>query len=191
MLMGFRKSNWKWIAGTLFLAAAIGLPVVSRAQSPGDVIRIGSPSDWSQYESYWNQLLNLSATSKPPSPAGGSGSDATATATDPKVLEQALIKNLRVSNVRLVPIFKLSGSSQVSGKITNSNSKAVTVSSVNLEVLDPSGSLVQTSAAVPEPSTIPAGATVTFQQRLDTIPSDSGYKVRLSRSNPFTIQGGV
>jgi hypothetical protein len=195
MLMGFRKSNWKWIAGSLFLAAAMGIPVVSRAQSPGDVIRIGSPSDWSQYESYWNQLINLSAASKPPSAAagsaGGGGSDATAAATDPKVLEQALIKNLRVSNVRLVPIFKLSGSSQVSGRITNGNSKAVTVSSVNLEVLDPSGNLVQTSAAMPEPSTIPAGATVTFQQRLDTVPPDSGYQVRLSRSNPFTIQGGV
>ena len=192
--MGFRKSNWKWIAGSLFLAAAIGLPVVSQAQSPGDVIRIGSPSDWTQYESYWNQLINLGAASKPSSAAAGSAgssSDATATATDPKVLEQALIRNLRVSNVRLVPIFKLSGSSQVSGRITNGNSKAVTVSSVNLEVLDSSGNLVQTSAAMPEPSTIPAGATVTFQQRLDTVPSDSGYQVRLSRSNPFTVQGGV
>ncbi len=192
MLMGFRKSNLKWIAGSLFLAAAIGLPVVSRAQSPGDVIRIGSPSDWSQYESYWNQLINLGKASKPSSASAGSpDSKATATATDPKVLEQALIKNLRVSGVRLVPIFKLSGSSQVSGRITNGNSKAVTVSSVNLEVLDPSGNLVQTSAAMPEPSTIPAGATVTFQQRLDTVPSDSGYQVRLSRSNPFTVQGGV
>lgn len=192
--MGFRKSNWKWIAGSLFLAAAIGLPAVSQAQSPGDVIRIGSPSDWNQYESYWNQLINLGAASKPSKSAAGSagsGSDATATATDPKVLEQALIRNLRVSNVRLVPIFKLSGSSQVSGRITNGNSKAVTVSSVNLEVLDSSGNLVQTSAAMPEPSTIPAGATVTFQQRLDTVPSDSGYQVRLSRSNPFTVQGGV
>lgn len=194
MLMGFRKSNWKWIAGSLFLASAIGLPVVSQAQSPGDVIRIGSPSDWTQYESYWNQLINLGAASKPSSAAAGSagsGSDTTATATDPKVLEQALIRNLRVSGVRLVPIFKLSGSSQVSGRITNGNSKAVTVSSVNLEVLDSSGNLVQTSAAMPEPSTIPAGATVTFQQRLDTVPSDGGYQVRLSRSNPFTVQGGV
>jgi hypothetical protein len=191
MLMGFRKSNWKWVAGSLFLVAAMGFPVVSRAQSPGDVIRIGSPGAWSQYESYWNQLINLSGASKPPSAAAGSTDDATATASDPKVLEQALIRNLRVSNVRLVPIFKLSGSSQVSGRITNGNRKSVTVSSVNLEVLDSSGNLVQTSAAMPEPSTIPAGATVTFQQRLDTIPSDSGFQVRLSRSNPFTIQGGV
>ncbi len=191
MLMGFCKSNWKWIAGSLFLAAATGLPVVSQAQSPGDVIRIGSPSTWSQYESYWNQLINLSGASTPPNAAAGSGGDAAATASDPKVLEQVLIRNLRVSNVRLVPIFKLNGSSQVSGRITNGNSKAVTVSSVNLEVLDSSGNLVQTSAAAPEPSTIPAGATVTFQQRLDTVPSDSGFQVRLSRSNPFTIQGGV
>jgi hypothetical protein len=190
MLMGFRKSNWKWIVGSFFLAAATGLPLVSRAQSPGDVIRIGSPSDWSQYESYWNQLLNLSGASKSPSAATAStGSDSTA--TDPKVLEQQLIRNLRVGNLRLESIVKLNGSSQIAGKITNGNSKAVAVSSVNLEILDSSGKLVQTSAAIPEPSTIPAGATVTFQQRLDTVPADSGYRVRLSRSNPFTIQGGV
>jgi hypothetical protein len=195
MLMGFCKSNWKWIVGSFLVATAMGLPLGSQA-SPGDVIRIGSPSDWNQYDSYWNQLLNLSAP-KPPSASAGGGSgssaglDPTATATDPQVLEQQIIKNLRVSNLRLAPILRLNGSSQIMGKITNGNTKTVTVSSVNLEVLDSSGSLVQTSAAVPEPATIPAGATVTFQQILNTVPADGGFQVRLSRSNPFTVQGGV
>lgn len=190
MLMGFCKSNWKLIVGSCLLATAIGLPIGSQAQSPGDIIRIGSPSDWNQYESYWNQLLNLSGASQPPSASAGVSAGAE-TATDPQVLEQRIIKNLRVTSLRLVPILKLNGSSQLMGRITNGNKKAVTVSSVNLEVLDSSGSLVQTSAAVPEPATIPAGATVTFQQMLNTVPADSGFQVRLSRSNPFTIQGGV
>lgn len=189
MLMGFRKSNWKWIVGSLFLAAATGLPLVSRAQSPGDVIRIGSPSDWSQYESYWNQLLNLSSANK--SKGAASGTDTAATATDPQVLERQIASKLRVSNLQLAPILGLPGSSQLMGKITNNNSKAVTVSGVNVDIFKSGGELAQTASARPQPATIPAGGTVTFIQQLLTVPADSGFQARLSKSSPFTIEGGI
>jgi hypothetical protein len=189
MLMGFRKSNWKWIAGSVLLAAAIGLPVASRAQSPGDIIRIGSPSQWSQYESYWNQLIDLGAASKPASaPEGSAGAD---TATDPAVLEKRLLSNIKVSKVRLEPILGFSGASQLMGSVTNSNSKAVTVSSINFDIYKSSGELQQTTSAQPQPATIPPGGTVTFSQQLPTIPSDSGFQARLAKSSPVTIAGGV
>ncbi len=191
MWMGFRHSNWKVIVGAVLLSSVVSLPLVGRAQSPGDVIRIGSPTQWNQFESYWNQLLNLSAPQPPASPDLGSTSDTSAaTSTDPQVLERTLAKKLRVSNLRLAPIVRLNGSSQLMGSITNGNSKAVTVSSINLEVLDSNGKLAQTVSASPEPATIPPGATVTFQRELLTVPADGGYRVRLSKT-PFSLQGGV
>jgi hypothetical protein len=188
MWMGFRHSNWKAIVGAVLLSSVASFQLVSRAQMPGDVIRIGSPTQWSQFESYWNQLLNLSA----PAPADQSvaSDSSTATSTDPQELERTLAKNLRVSNLRLAPIVRLNGSSNLMGSITNRNSKAVTVASINLEVLDANGKLVQTNAISPEPATIPPGATVTFQKQLLTVPADGGYRVRLSKT-PFSIQGGV
>jgi hypothetical protein len=192
MLIGFRRSNWKLLAGTVLIATVTSLPLTSRAQSPGDVIRIGNPGQWSQFESYWNQLLNLGGPKTPPASADASaGTPATATATDPQVLERNLARNLRVSGLKLLPILKLNGSSQLMGSITNRNSKPVTVSSVNLEIFNAEGAMVQTASAVPQPATIPAGATVTFVQELLTVPADSGYRVRLSRTSPFSIQGGV
>jgi hypothetical protein len=189
MLMGFRKSNWKWIAGAVFLAAAIGLPVASRAQSPGDIIRIGSPGEWSQYESYWNQLIDLTAASKPAASApGGSVSD---TATDPAVLEKQLLNNIKVSKIRLEPIVGWSGASQLMGSVTNNNTKAVTVSSINFDIYKSSGELQQTTSAQPQPATIPPGGTVTFSQQLPTVPADSGYQARLAKTSPVTIAGGV
>ena len=189
MLMGFCKLNWKWIAGSVVLAAAIGLPAASRAQSPGDIIRIGSPSEWSQYESYWNQLIDLGAASLPASaPAGSVGGD---TATDPAVLEKRLVSNIKVSNVRLIPILGLPGAANLMGSITNNNGKAVTVSSVNFDIFKSGGELYQTTAARPEPATIPPGGTVTFSQQLLTVPADSGYQARLAKSSPVTIAGGV
>jgi hypothetical protein len=189
MLMGFRKSNWKWIAGSVVLAAAIGLPVASRAQSPGDIIRIGSPGEWSQYESYWNQLIDLGAASKPASaPVGSVGGD---TATDPAVLEKRLLSNIKVSRIRLEPIIGLPGMSQLIGSITNNNGKAVTVSSVNFDIFKSSGELQQTTSAQPQPATIPPGGTVTFSQQLPTVPSDGGFQARLAKSSPITIAGGV
>jgi hypothetical protein len=190
MLMGFRHSKWKLALGVALLTA--GLPfvsqVASQAQSPGDIIQIGnSPSQWNQFESYWNQLINLSG---PATPAASQGSGApTASATDPQVLEKELIRNLQVSKQRLVPIIGLSASSQLVGSITNRNKKPVTVSSINFEIIGPDGKMAQTATAVPDPSTIPAGATVTFQRQLLTVPS-KGRSVRLSNP-PFSIQGGI
>jgi hypothetical protein len=184
-----------WLS-TLLLPFVLSVPIASRAQSPGDVIQIGnSPAQWSQYRDYWNQLLNLG---KPPAAPETPGSAITPDSTaidpstdqarvDPAVLEKQLARNLRVSNIRLQRIIKLNGSSQLTGSITNRNSKPVTVNSVNLEVLGPNGALSQTVAATPEPTTIPAGATVTFQRDLPTVPADGGYKVRLSKA-PFSIQ---
>ncbi|WP_404784859.1 FxLYD domain-containing protein [Altericista sp. CCNU0014] len=169
--------------------ASTGLPLVSRAQSPGDIIRIGTPGQWSQYESYWNQLINLGAASKTKSEA--SGTDATATATDPQVLEKQIARKLRVSNLQLSPILGLPGSSQLMGKITNNNAKAVTVSGVNVDILKSNGELAQTASARPQPATIPPGGTVTFSEQLLTVPADSGFQARLSRSTPFTIEGGI
>jgi hypothetical protein len=186
MLMGFRHSKWKLALGVALLTA--GLPFMSRAQSPGDVIQIGnSPSQWGQFESYWNQLINLSG---PTAPAATQDSGtSTSSATDPQVLEKDLMRNLQVSQSRLVPIIGLSGSSQLTGSITNRNKKPVTVSSINFEILGPDGGLAQTATAVPDPATIPAGATVTFQRQLLTVPA-KGRSVRLSKP-PFSIQGGI
>jgi hypothetical protein len=187
-----------WLS-TLLLPLILSLPIAGRAQSPGDVIQIGnSPYEWSQYNDYWNQLLNLG---KPPAApeatvsgdnpgAAVDGAAPTDQAkVDPAVLAKQLARNLRISNLRLQRVIKLNGSSQLSGSITNRNSKPVTVNSVNVEVIGPDGSLSQTIAAAPEPTTIPAGATVTFQRYLPTVAVDGGYRVRLSKT-PFDIQAG-
>jgi hypothetical protein len=193
------------IMGRQFWLSALLLPFMltvsagSRAQTPGDVIQIGSsPDQWSRYESYWNQLLNLGKPPAPPTAAPSSQpgtSDSSsispttdpAQAVDPMALEKKLVRNLRVNNLRLERIIKLNGSSQVMGSLTNRNSQAVTVNSINLEVIGPDGALAQTIAATPEPATIPAGATVTFQRQLLTVPGDGGYKVRLAKT-PFSVQ---
>jgi hypothetical protein len=191
MILKFYKSNGKYLVGVLLLTTAMNLFPSSLAQKSGDIIRIGSPSEWQQYEAYWKQLIKNSKRRPSGEASGeiGNGDRPPTAETDSKELQQALVKNLRVSDLQLLPILKLNGSSQVMGKIKNGNSKAITVFSVNLEVLDASGNLVQTSAPSPEPSTIPPGETVTFQQQLNTIPFEGGFQVRLSRNNPFTILG--
>lgn len=192
MVKGFRHSQWKLALGIAL--CAVGLPFSGQAQSPGDVIRIGnSPIEQSQYESYWNQLLNLSGPATPAA-TQGSGQDSNAlspasSATDPQVLEKELIRNLQISQTRLKPIIGLSGSSVLTGSITNRNKKAVTVSSVNFEIIGPDGSLVQTTSAVPEPATVQPGATVTFQKQLPSVPF-RGRTVRLSKP-AVAIQGGI
>ena len=189
-LMRFWQSSWKLMLGSLLISTGMGIPLVGQAQSPGDVIQIGdSPSDWSYYQGYWQQLVNLGGATAPPTPSAPAG-DAAATATDPAVLEQQLLRNIRVSNVRLTPIIRLNGSSQLIGSITNRNSKPVTVSSINLEIVR-GGQMIQTVSAVPEPATLAPGATVTFQRMLNTIPPDGGYQARLARTSPVMLQGGI
>jgi hypothetical protein len=190
MIIRFYKANWKWLLASLLFAAVIDYSPLSLAQRSRDIIRIGSPNEWSQYEAYWHELIKNKAK-RDSNETANTNSSSSITTGNSEELQQELIKNIRVSDLQLLPILKLNGSSQVMGKIRNGNNKAITISSVNLEVLDASGNLVQTSAPSPEPATIPAGETVTFQQQLNTIPADSGFQVRLSRSNPFTIQGGV
>jgi hypothetical protein len=104
---------------------------------------------------------------------------------------QPFLSNIKVSKVRLEPILGFSGASQLMGSVTNSNSKAVTVSSINFDIYKSSGELQQTTSAQPQPATIPPGGTVTFSQQLPTIPSDSGFQARLAKSSPVTIAGGV
>jgi hypothetical protein len=187
MNLKFYKSSLKWFIGVLLLTVGINFPLSSLAQKSGDIIRIGAPNEWSQYESYWRQLIKNSEKKPFNDVTGKTNEDLNPNGADLQNLEETLIKNLRVSDLRLVPIIKLNGSSLVTGKIRNNNTKAITVYSVNLEVLDSFGNLVQTSAPSPEPSTIGPGQTVTFQKELYTVPFDGGFQVRLSRSNPFSI----
>lgn len=172
------------IASVLAFTATSG-----RAQSAGDVVIIGdSPAQWSVLGAYWNQLLNLNA---PPTPTVPTSPDqALGPAIDPQLLQQQLASRLRVSNLRLEPIIKLNGSSQLMGVLTNSNPAPVTVSGVNFEILDANGNLVQTGSATPEPTTLVPGQSVTFKAELLTIPPDGGYRARLAPS-PYVIQGGV
>jgi hypothetical protein len=182
------------------LVSAAGLSVLpSQAQSAGDIVVVGgSPGQWSQNQAYWNQLLQLNRPQvAPPAPgvtpsagAAPAGTPADQAKVDPQALEKQLLRNISVSGLKLEPIIRLNGSSQVSGSVTNNNRKPVTVSGVNYQVLDANGQVLQTGAAVPKPSTIGPGQTVTFQDTLLTVPADVGAQVRLS--NPaVSLQGGV
>uniref|UniRef100_B8HUY3 Uncharacterized protein n=1 Tax=Cyanothece sp. (strain PCC 7425 / ATCC 29141) TaxID=395961 RepID=B8HUY3_CYAP4 len=171
------------LLSTIALAPAL-------SQSAGDIVVIGnSPAQWAQNQTYWNQLLGLTGGGQSPmaAPPAPGGDQAT---VDPQVLQQQLIQNIQISNLRLVPIIKLNGSSELMGSLTNRNAKTVTVSSVNFEVLDAQGNLLQTGSAVPQPATVAPGQTVTFQTTLPTVPPDSGAKVRLGRP-AIQLQGGV
>ncbi|NCJ06484.1 hypothetical protein GS597_08155 [Synechococcales cyanobacterium C] len=192
------------LLGVAIMGAAIAA-IPSQAQSPGDIVVVGnSPAEWAQFQSYWNQLLRLSqpvppgpplnqpGTAPPPGSFSPSSLDPNAALPelDPQVKQEELMRNLRVNNLRLVPIIKLNGSSEVLGNLTNNNREAVTISSVNFEVVDRSGQLVQTGSAIPQPATVAPGQTVTFTATLNTIPPDGGFQVRLA-SAPYLIQGGI
>ncbi|MGB8703252.1 MAG: hypothetical protein WCD18_27865 [Thermosynechococcaceae cyanobacterium] len=55
----FRQSNQRRIANIVVGAIAMGLPLICRAESFDGIVRIGSPMEWTQYESYWKRLVNL------------------------------------------------------------------------------------------------------------------------------------
>jgi hypothetical protein len=154
------------------LVAGIALP--AWAQAAGDIVVIGgSPNQWGRNQMHWNQLMGLTRP-KPDANAKGDKPGTTA-AADP----QALARNVQVSNVRLVPIIGLSGSSQIAGTVTNRNPKAVTITGISFQVFDAQGNLLQTGSVVPQPATVGAGQSVTFQQTLTTVPADAGATVRL------------
>lgn len=173
---------------SLLIVGAAAIPQFSWAQSPGDIVVIGnSPDQWQRHRSYWNQLLNLNG----PTPRPGQGEQSLNRPTvDPRTLQEEILRNLQVSDLRLEPIIRLNGSSQLIGTLNNRNSTAVTVAGVNFEILDSKGNLVQTGVAVPQPATIAPGQAVTFQTALATIPPDGGFQVRLAQP-PIVLQGGV
>jgi hypothetical protein len=160
------------VLGGAVLVTGVALPVF--AQSAGDVVVIGnSPNQWNRNQTHWNQIMGLNRP-KPATPKGEK--PGAVAAVDPKVLAG----NVRVSNLKIVPIVRLNGSSQVSGTVTNGNRQPVTVTGVNFQVFDDKGNLLQTGAVAPQPATIGPGQSVTFQQTLLTVPADSGATVRLS-----------
>lgn len=193
MLISSRRWVKRLLVGATLASTTLVATLPGHTQSAGDVIQIGgSVSEQSQFRDYWQQLINLNG---PPEAEATDASDASDSSfsdsdVDPQVLAKKLSQNLRVSNLRLVPIIRLNGSSEVQGTLTNGNKQSVTVSGVNFEVLDGSGNLVQTGSAVPSPSTLASGQSVTFKAELLTVPAGGNYKVRLTKP-AFNIQGGV
>ena len=188
-----RRRTSKLLVGIGFISISqLGLVLPSLGQyqgNEGDIVVIGdSPADWARYRSFWQQLLQLNPAPQEASPQ--SQGDFAANTPDPAELEAKIKKNLAVSDLQFKSILRLSGSSQVTGKIQNKNKEAVTVSSVSFEIVDSNGELVRTGAATPQPSTIGAGQSVTFSADLLGFPRKSSYQVRLN-SNPFVVQGGV
>ncbi len=193
MLTSSRRWLTRLLIGSVVTSTALVATLPGHTQSAGDVIQIGgSASEQSRFQNYWQQLMNLNG---PPETEDTSAADSANSSfeesdVDPQVLAQKLSKKLRVSSLRLVPIIRLNGSSEVQGTLTNGNKESVTVSGVNFEVVDGSGNLVQTGSAVPSPSTLSSGQSVTFKAQLLTVPAVGNYKVRLTKP-AFNIQGGV
>lgn len=183
-----RNSLTRLIVGSVLLSTATLMPTPATAQSPGDVIRIGNgPSEWIQFESFWGQLLNLNGPTEQGDPAG----DDFEQPEDPQKIAKKIMAKLKVSNLRLAPIIRLNGSSIAEGTLTNNNDETVRVGSVNFEIFDGRGKLLSTGSAIPEPSSIEPGQSVTFRRQLLTTPPDPSYDIRLSRVNPFTLLGGI
>lgn len=191
MLTSSRRWLKRLLIGSVMTSTALVATLPGHTQSAGDVIQIGgSASEQSRFQNYWQRLMNLNSPPETEESADSATSSFEESDVDPQVLAKQLSKNLRVSNLRLAPIIRLNGSSEVQGTLTNGNKKSVTVSSVNFEVVDGTGKLVQTGSAVPAPSTLSAGQSVTFKAQLLTVPASSNYKVRLTKP-AFNIQGGV
>ncbi|BAY51389.1 hypothetical protein NIES2134_110230 [Thermostichus vulcanus NIES-2134] len=187
MLKRYRLPFPLWLTSIVLLGAIAPLPALAQ-RAAGDIVIIGnSPSEWGRNQRYWNHLLNLSgaaaAASAPTTPGAPQE-------VDPKVLEQQLLGNIRVSQPQLEPVIRLPGSSVVKGTVTNNNRQPVTIQSINYEVVGPDGQVLQTGAVTPEPATVGPGQTVTYQQMLPTVPADIGAQVRLMQP-AVQLQGGV
>ncbi|HIK25692.1 MAG TPA: hypothetical protein IGP91_08205 [Thermosynechococcus sp. M46_R2017_013] len=176
-----------WLTSIVLLGAIAPLPALAQ-RAAGDIVIIGnSPDDWGRNQRYWNHLLNLSGATAAASTPTTSG---TPQEVDPKVLEQQLLRNIRLDQPQLQPILKSPGSSVVTGTVTNNNRQPVTIQAINYEVVDANGKILQTGAATPKPATVAPGQTVTYQEVLPTVPADIGARVRLSQP-AVVLQGGV
>lgn len=186
------RINSKQAAGTFGVTLTCSIFLGWLTPSRADVVRIGSPAEWSQYESYWQRLIDSANSHSQSAEFNSRGSHPHSPhRIESLVQEQMLIRNLRISGLKLLPFRWYSRTAQVVGKITNRNSQPVTVTGINFEIRDVWGNLIQTNAAIPEPETIPPGTTVTFQRRLLLLPGIGGYEVRLMRHNPLTIRNRV
>lgn len=149
------------------------------AQAEQDIIIIGETAEQKQqFQSYWQQLLNLNQAAERARPKSPVQSNyAARTAREVKL--NKILRNLKVDDIGLDYIIQLNGSSHLSGILTNENNQPVTVLAVNYEILDRRGNLLQTGSAQPQPSTIAPGKSVTFADTLWTIAPDEAYEVRL------------
>jgi hypothetical protein len=185
------KSGLRRVSRVVFGPLCLSLLALSalpgQTQSAGDVVVIGnSPGQWSQNQFHWNQLLELSGAKakQPTDPVGDQA------AVNPQAIEKQLLSGIQISGIQLQPIIKLPGSSQLIGTLTNGNSQPVTIAAVNFKIVDVNGKFLQSGTAVPQPSTIAPGQSVTFQTMLSTVPADSGAKAMLTNP-PVALQGGV
>jgi hypothetical protein len=186
------KSGLRRVSRVVFGPLCLSLLALSalpgRTQSAGDVVVIGnSPSQWSQNQFHWNQLVELNGAKPKQSTPNPVGDQA---AANPQAIEKQLLSGIQISGVQLQPIIKLPGSSQLIGTLTNGNSQPVTIAGVNFKIVDANGKFLQSGTAVPQPATVAPGQSVTFQTTLSTIPADSGAKALLTNP-PVAIQGGV
>lgn len=186
-------------------AALVSLPAQAQfaPSNPNEtVIIIGdSPDQWEFYRNYWDELMlqrRPIPVGEPPSSRfqgnsfqqdtevqdgsgfpGRSGEVPIPPPLASNADTKALSQNLLVRNLRLNPIIKLNGSSQLFGVLTNRNNVPVIVSGVNFEIRDRRGVILQTGTARPAPSLLVPGQSVTFSETLITVPPDIGAQVRL------------
>lgn len=179
-------------AARTILAIGVGMTLFpaswltpAKAQTAGDVVVIGdTASKQAALEAYWDQLSNLRRPPlQPPAPFQSFAQPV----ENPQVLEQEIIRKLRLGKLELKPIIGLGGASQVQGTLTNTHNQPVNVSAVNYEIFDSGGTLIQTGSAAPAPATLQPGQTVTFKDSLLTT-SVFGKQVRLA--NPAIILSG-
>ena len=186
-MLSKNKGFFRVLVGTAVMAAIVMESAPSYSQLQDDIILIGESADQKEYyKAYWKTLLNLGQAQSQDQTARES---AKFLQRDQESTLKDISRNLQVRNLRLAYIIKLNGSAQLTGVLTNNNPIPVTVSAVNFEILDRKGKLIQTGSAQPRPSTIAPGQSVTFSRTLLTIPTDFGYRVKLS-PYPFAFGGG-
>lgn len=174
-----RNSPTPLLKALLSLLTMFPLALPAVAQAEQDIVIIGETAEQKQqFQSYWQQLINLNQAAERARPR--SAVQPKYAARDDRDLKlQKILRNLKVEDIDLDYIIQLNGSSHLSGILTNENDQPVTVIAVNYEILDRRGNLLQTGSAQPKPSTIGPGQSVTFADTLWTIAPDEAYEVRL------------